>query len=76
MGELARLFGQLTPVKYPSLSPIACSKSSLVVPACAHLGLRVKLFGVFVSVSLNWSISSNHIFFSLFFYVDIFIRPG
>lgn len=48
MGELARLFGQLTPVKYPSLSPIACSKCSLVVPASACCGLGVTVLDAFV----------------------------
>lgn len=48
MGELVRLFGQLTPVKYPSLSPIACSKSSLVVPASACCGLGVMVLDAFV----------------------------
>lgn len=44
MGELASLFGQLTPVKYPSLSPVASPKSSLVVPVVVRCGLRCILF--------------------------------
>lgn len=54
MGELACLFGQLTPVKYPSLSPIAHSKCSLLVPVSTLMiillhwcvGLDLALFPV------------------------------
>lgn len=64
MGELACLFGQLTPVKYPSLSPVAGSKSSLVVPASAHFGLRATLVDAFVWIiqQLRLSISPVLVF--------------
>lgn len=62
MGELARLFGQLTPVKYPSLSPVACSKSSLAVPVSVRGGLRVILFDAFVWIvqQLKLSTAPHH----------------
>lgn len=50
MGELARLFGQLTPVKFPSLSPVACSKSILMVPVCVRYRLKVIVLDAFALI--------------------------
>ena len=58
-GGLARLFGQLTPVKYPSLSPVACSKSSLVVPLSVCSGPRVTLRDAFVWTSSRYPTESH-----------------